>query len=506
MKDNYSKNCYRKILEAENVYDIAIKSPTQFAPKLSSRLKNKIYIKREDLQPVFSFKLRGAYNKISKLRNPKHVVAASAGNHAQGVALTCKKLKINSSIVMPSTTPSIKVNAVKKLGAKVILFGDTYDEAYDFAIKYSQKNDYKFVHPYDDIDVIAGQGTVGVELLSQLKEHPDYVFIPVGGGGLLAGIAVYIKEVNPKVKIIAVEASESACFNLAYKSGKPVSLKHVGIFADGVAVKKIGSKTFKLTKDIVDYSLTVTTDEICSAIKDLYDETRVIAEPAGALSLAGVKKYLTNHNVQGKNIATILCGANMNFDRLRHVAERADIGESSEIILGVTIDEQPGSFKKFCSIIGKRSITEFNYRYANAKKAQVFVGIKTSKGDKERKDIISRLRQSNYKCHDLTDNEMAKTHIRYMVGGTSNNVKDERIYRFMFPEKPGELLNFLNAIGSTWNISLFHYRNHGADFGRVLIGLQAKESELSSLERHFSTLKYEFHNESTNLAYRQFLK
>ncbi len=506
MKDNYIKNCYKKILEATTVYDVAIKSPTQFAPKLSSRLKNKIFIKREDLQPVFSFKLRGAYNKISKLNNPKHIVAASAGNHAQGVAMTCKKLKISTSIVMPSTTPSIKINAVRKLGAKVILFGDTYDEAYDYAIKYSQKNAYEFVHPYDDIDVIAGQGTVGVELLDQLKEHPDYVFIPVGGGGLLAGMSVYLKEINPKIKIIAVEASDSACFNLAYKCGKPTSLKHVGIFADGVAVKKIGSKTFKLTKDIVDYSLTVTTDEICSAIKDLYDETRVIAEPAGALSLAGMKKYLINHNIQGKSIATILCGANMNFDRLRHVAERADIGESSEIILGVTINEKPGSFKKFCSIIGKRSITEFNYRYSNDKNAQVFVGIKTTKGDQERKDIISKLKKSKYKCHDFTDNEMAKTHIRYMVGGASNNAKDERIYRFMFPEKPGELLNFLNAIGSTWNISLFHYRNHGADFGRVLIGLQAKESELSSLERHFSTLKYEFHNESSNIAYRQFLK
>jgi threonine dehydratase len=506
MKDNYRKNCYKKILKATAVYDLAIKSPTQFAPKLSAKLKNKIFIKREDLQPVFSFKLRGAYNKISKISKPKHIVAASAGNHAQGVAMTCKKLKINSSIVMPSTTPSIKVNAVKKLGAKVILFGDTYDEAYQYAIKYSQKKNYNFVHPYDDIDVIAGQGTIGIELLDQLKEHPDYVFIPVGGGGLLAGISVYLKEVNPKIKIIAVEASDSACFNLAYKKGKPTSLNHVGIFADGVAVKKIGSKTFKLTKDIVDYSLTVSTDEICSAIKDLYDETRVIAEPAGALSLAGMKKFLMNHNIQGKKIATILCGANMNFDRLRHVAERADIGESSEIILGVTIDEKPGSFKKFCSIIGKRSITEFNYRYASDNNAQVFVGIKTTKGDQERKDIILRLKKSKYKCHDLTDNEMAKTHIRYMVGGTSNDTKDERIYRFMFPEKPGELLNFLNAIGSTWNISLFHYRNHGADFGRVLIGLQAKESELGSLERHFNTLKYEFHNETSNIAYRQFLK
>ena len=506
MSDNYRKNCYKKILDASSVYDIAIKSPMQFAPKLSSKLKNKIYIKREDLQPVFSFKLRGAYNKISKIKNPKHIVAASAGNHAQGVAMTCKKLKIPSSIVMPSTTPSIKVNAVKKYGSKVILYGDTYDEAYQYAIKFSKKNNFNFVHPYDDIDVIAGQGTIGIEILEQLKEHPDYIFIPVGGGGLLAGISVYLKTINPKIKIVAVEAEDSACFNLACQFGKPTSLKHVGIFADGVAVKKIGLKTFKLTKNIIDYTLTVTTDEICSSIKELYDETRVIAEPAGALSVAGMKKYISTHNIKNKKIATILCGANMNFDRLGHVSERADIGESAEVILGVTIDEKPGSFKKFCSIIGKRSITEFNYRYSSEKSAQVFVGVRTTKGYEERKDIISKLKKSKYKCYDLTDNEMAKLHIRYMVGGTSNNAKNERIYRFMFPEIPGELLNFLNAIGSKWNISLFHYRNHGADFGRVLIGLQVEENDLASLERHFSSLKYEFYNESGNVAYRQFLK
>ncbi len=505
MKDNYIKNCYKKILAADSVYDIAIKSPTQFAPKLSSKLKNNIFIKREDLQPVFSFKLRGAYNKISKLKKPGHIIAASAGNHAQGVAMTCKKLKLSSSIVMPSTTPSIKVNAVKKLGSKVILAGDTYDEAFDFAIKHAKKNKYEFIHPYDDLDVIAGQGTIGIELIEQLKERPDYVFIPVGGGGLLAGIAVYLKIVSPKTKIIAIEAEDSACFNLAYKKGKPISLKHVGIFADGVAVKKIGTKTFKLSKNIVHQSITVSTDEICSSIKDLYEETRIIAEPAGALSLAGAKKYLLAHNVHNKNIATIICGANMNFDRLRHVSERADIGESSEVILGVTIDEKPGSFKRFCSLIGKRSITEFNYRYSDDKTAQVFVGIRTTKGLEERKDIISKLKNYKYKCHDLTDNEMAKLHIRYMVGGTSKEIKNERIYRFMFPEKPGELLKFLNDIGSEWNISLFHYRNHGADFGRVLIGLQAKESELKSLERHFSKLKYEFHDETNNTAYKQFL-
>ena len=506
IKDTYTKTCFNKILKADRVYDVATITPLQSAPKISSKFNNKFVIKREDLQPVFSFKLRGAYNKISNLKNVKYIVAASAGNHAQGVALSCSKLNIPSLIVMPQTTPTIKIDAVKKYGSKVILFGDTYDEAYNFAVKYSKDNNFSFVHPYDDLDVIAGQGTIGVELLSQLEKHPDYIFIPVGGGGLLAGIAVYIKMIDPKIKIIAVEAEDSACFNLAYRHGKPISLKHVGIFADGVAVKKIGNKTFRLTKDIIDSCITVTTDEICSSIKDIYDEKRVIAEPAGALSLAGAKKYITSNKIENKNIVIILCGANMNFDRLRHVSERADIGESTELILGVTIDERPGSFKKFCSIIGKRAITEFNYRYSDNKNAQVFVGIKTTKGISEKKQIISKLKSNKYRCHDLSDNEMAKSHVRYMVGGTSNNATNERIYRFMFPEKPGELLKFLNNIGSKWNISLFHYRNHGADFGRVLIGLQAQESDVNSLERHLRSLNYKFYDESDNSAYKQFLK
>ncbi len=506
MKDKYINNCYKRILSADSVYDIAIKTPTQLATKLSSKLKNNVFLKREDLQPVFSFKIRGAYNKISKLKNIKHIIAASAGNHAQGVAMTCKQLKLKSSIIMPLTTPTIKVNAVKKLGSKVLLYGDTYDEAYSYAIKYAKKNNYNFVHPYDDLDVIAGQGTIGIELISQLDNHPDYVFIPVGGGGLLAGMSVYLKSINPKIKIVAVEAEDSACFQLAYQNGKPLALSHVGIFADGVAVKKIGTKTFKLTKDIVDSSITVSTDEICSAIKDLYEETRVIAEPAGALSLAGARKYIFSNKIKNKNIATILCGANMNFDRLRHVSERADLGESTEIILGVTIDEKPGSFKKFCSILGKKAITEFNYRFSDHKNAEVFVGIKTTRGLQEKQDIIAKLKANKYKCHDLSNNEMAKLHVRYMVGGTCSDIRNERIYRFMFPEKPGELLKFLNNIGSRWNISLFHYRNHGADFGRVLIGLQAQEDELNSLEQHFKSLKYKFYSESNNSAYKQFLK
>ncbi len=506
MKDNYVKKCFKKIQNADAVYDIAVRTPTQAARKLSQKLNNNIFIKREDLQPVFSFKLRGAYNKISNLKNINHIVAASAGNHAQGVALTCQKLKILSSIVMPQTTPQIKIDAVKDYGSKVILHGDTYDDAYQYAVKFAKSKKYHFIHPYDDIDVIAGQGTIAMEILDQMRDNPDYVFIPVGGGGLLAGMAVYLKTINPKIKIIAVEAEDSACFNLAYKKGSPVSLKHVGIFADGVAVKRIGTKTFKLTRDLVDHSITVSTDEICSGIKDLYDETRVIAEPAGALSIAGAKKYISSHNISDKNILTILCGANMNFDRLRHVSERADTGESSEVLLGVTIDEKPGSFKKFCSIIGKRSITEFNYRYSDSTSAQVFVGVRTTSGIKERKELINRLKKSNYRVHDLTDNEMAKLHIRYMVGGTNKDVKNEKIFRFMFPEKPGELLNFLNKIGSRWNISLFHYRNHGADFGRVLIGLQVEDTKLNNLKKHFDTLKYQFYEETDNMSYRQFLK
>jgi len=490
------------------VYDIAIKTPLERADSISKRLKNEVFIKREDLQPVFSFKLRGAYTKIKSLRDvnsSRNLIAASAGNHAQGVALSACKLGIKATIVMPTTTPKIKVDAVKNLGAKVILFGDSYDDAYKYAKNKSNKDKLEFIHPYDDIDVIAGQGTIGKEILDQQNGKIDYIFIPVGGGGLLAGIAAYFKYMSPKTKIITVEPEDSNCFYQAFRDKKRTKLKSIGIFADGVAVKQVGKLTFDISRDIVDSALLVNTDEICSSIKDLYDQTRTVAEPAGALSLAGIKKYVKSNKIKNKNIVGIFCGANMNFDRLRHVSERSQLGELSEMLVGVTIPEEPGSFKRFCKLIGKRSITEFNYRFSDNKSAHVFAGIKLSSGMPEKQSVIKKLKDNNYKVVDFTDNEMAKLHIRYMVGGTSNSSLTEHIFRFIFPEKPGELFNFLDSIGSKWNISLFHYRNHGADFGRVLIGFQASNSDKKRLINHLNKLNYEFFDETHNKAYNLFL-
>ena len=502
------KSIVAKIMDT-CVYDIALKTPLERATYLSKKFKNNIFIKRDDLQPVFSFKLRGPYAKIKKLKDTKKirkVIAASAGNHAQGVAMSSLKLGIEAIIVMPKTTPLIKIDAVKALKAKVILEGDSYDDAYDYALLRSRQEKLEFIHPYDDEDVIAGQGTMAMEILDQMEKKPDYVFVPVGGGGLLAGIVTYFSAYSPKTKIIAVEPEDSDCYYQAFTKNKRVTLSNVGIFADGVAVKQIGKLPFELTKNHVSSSLLVSTDEICASIKDLYDETRTIAEPAGALSLAGIKKFLITHGLNKKNIVCIFCGANMNFDRLRHVSERADLGEMNEMLVGVEIPEVAGSFKKFCSIIGKRSITEFNYRYANSNLAQVFAGIKLSDGKKEQKSVLKRLRDHGYKVKDFTNNEMAKLHIRYMVGGSSNSVHNELVFRFIFPEKPGELLNFLNTIGSSWNISLFHYRNHGADFGRVLIGFQVDKSEHKKLLKHLQSINYDFYEESANIAYKLFLK
>ena len=507
MTEKKLKSVYNKIKKS-NVYDVAIRSPLDFAKNLSNKLNNNIFIKRDDLQPVFSFKLRGAYNKIAKLKKSKDVnaiIAASAGNHAQGVALSAKKLGIKAIIVMPSTTPKIKVDAVRSLKASVILHGDAYDDAYDFALAKAKKDKLDFIHPYDDLDVIAGQGTIAEEILSQLESKPDYIFVPVGGGGLLAGITAYMTFESPRTKIISVEPNDSDCFNQAFKSKKRVTLSNIGIFADGVAVKQIGKQTFELTKDKVFSSLLVSTDEICAGIKDLYDETRTIAEPAGALSISGIKKFIKTYNIKNKTFVAIFCGANMNFDRLRHVSERADIGELNEMLIGVTIPEKPGSFKRFCSLIGKKSITEFNYRYSDNKKAHVFVGIKLTSGLKDKNQILATLKLNKYNVIDLTDNEVAKSHIRYMVGGVSNNAVNEKIFRFIFPEKPGELLTFLDAIGSDWNISLFHYRNHGSDFGRVLIGIQVDPNELNLLLKHLHRLNYEFFEETDNKAYELFL-
>ena len=507
MTEKKLKSVYNKIKKS-NVYDVAIRSPLDFAKNLSNKLNNNIFIKRDDLQPVFSFKLRGAYNKIAKLKKSKDVnaiIAASAGNHAQGVALSAKKLGIKAIIVMPSTTPKIKVDAVRSLKASVILHGDAYDDAYDFALAKAKKDKLDFIHPYDDLDVIAGKGTIAEEILSQLESKPDYIFVPVGGGGLLAGITAYMTFESPRTKIISVEPNDSDCFNQAFKSKKRVTLSNIGIFADGVAVKQIGKQTFELTKDKVFSSLLVSTDEICAGIKDLYDETRTIAEPAGALSISGIKKFIKTYNIKNKTFVAIFCGANMNFDRLRHVSERADIGELNEMLIGVTIPEKPGSFKRFCSLIGKKSITEFNYRYSDNKKAHVFVGIKLTSGLKDKNQILATLKSNKYNVIDLTDNEVAKSHIRYMVGGVSNNAINEKIFRFIFPEKPGELLTFLDAIGSDWNISLFHYRNHGSDFGRVLIGIQVDPNELNLLLKHLHRLNYEFFEETDNKAYELFL-
>ena len=498
---------YKKI-KASSVYDVASITPLEYAKNLSKRLKNDIYIKREDLQPIFSFKLRGAYNKIAKLkasRSIRCIIAASAGNHAQGVALSANKLGLKAYIVMPQTTPKIKIDAVKALKATVILHGDAYDDAYAYAKEKAKKDNLEFIHPYDDLDVIAGQGTIAMEIMSQIKSKPDYIFVPVGGGGLLAGITAYLKHESPNTKIISVEPSDSDCFHQALKAKKRVKLKHIGIFADGVAVKQIGSHTFDITKNNIFSSMLVTTDEICAGIKDLYDETRTIAEPAGALSISGIKKFIKAHKIKNKTFIAIFCGANMNFDRLRHVSERSELGELNEMLIGVTIPEKPGSFKKFCSLIGKKSITEFNYRYYSDNQAHVFAGIKINNGIKDKKNILSVLKMNNYKVIDFTDNEMAKLHIRHMVGGISNSIKNEKIFRFIFPEKPGELLNFLNSIGSKWNISLFHYRNHGADFGRVLIGIQVDPKEVKLLLKHLNKLDYEFFEETYNKAYNLFL-
>lgn len=493
------------ILKAK-VYEVAYKTPLDFAGKLSARLDNKVWFKREDLQTVFSFKLRGAYNKISRLsaiKTEKGVVAASAGNHAQGVALSCHKLKIKANIFMPKTTPKIKVDAVRGYGAKVTLVGDSYDEANLQAQNFAKKHSMTFVPPYDDDQVIAGQGTVAIEILEQI-EKPDVVFVPVGGGGLIAGVGAYIKHINPKIKVIGVEPQDAASMHDALKAGRRVSLKQVGIFADGVAVRQVGKRPFAIARECVDEVILVSLDEICAAIKDIFDDTRSIAEPAGALALAGLKKYVVRTKVKNKNLVAIQSGANVNFDRLRHIAERAEIGEKKEMVFAATIDEKPGSFKRFCNILGKRQITEFNYRYFNQKKAQVFVGVELDEEDTNR-NILQPLTQAKIKVVDLTDNELAKQHVRYMVGGHPSPIDNEILYRFEFPERPGALLNFLSAIGSRWNISLFHYRNHGAAYGRALVGVQVPANERKNLELYLDKLSFTYKLETDNAAYNIFL-
>jgi threonine dehydratase len=496
-----------RILKAR-VYDVAIESPLEEAPRLSRRLGNQVLLKREDLQPVFSFKIRGAYNRIAHLSEAtakRGVICSSAGNHAQGVALAAKHRGIPATIVMLQTAPSIKVQAVIDLGAEVVLHGDDYDAAFERALTIARERSMVFVHPFDDPDVIAGQGTIGVEILRQTGGHLDAIFIPVGGGGLIAGIAVYVKYLYPNVRIIGVEPEDAAAMHDSFRTGKRVTLDRVGIFADGVAVKRVGEETLALCREHVDEILLLSTDEICSAIQDVFEDTRSIVEPAGALAVAGIKKFVARERWHGKRIVAINSGANMNFDRLRHVAERADVGGQREALLAVLIPEQPGSFLHFCEVLGKRSVTEFNYRYEINQPAQIFVGFGLSQSQGERDAVVQSLKSAGYTVTDMTDNELAKLHVRYMVGGHARGIQNEVLYRFEFPERPGALLRFLQAIGSRWNISLFHYRNHGSDYGRVLAGIQVPAGERADFVQHLNELHYAYVDETNNPVYRMFL-
>ena len=498
---------YLEKILTTRVYEVAKESALDPAPTLSQRLNNRVWLKREDQQSVFSFKLRGAYNKMAGLPQDvlmRGVVAASAGNHAQGVALAAHKLGTRAVIVMPVTTPQIKVDAVRRLGGEVVLHGDNYDAAYAHAMLLMQERGLTFVHPYDDPDVITGQGTIGVELLKQHPSEMDAVFVPVGGGGLIAGIAVYLKSLRPGIKIIGVEPTDADAMYRSLRDGKRVRLDHVGMFADGVAVRLVGEETFRLAQKFVDEIILVSTDEICAAIKDVFEDTRSILEPAGALSVAGLKKYVEREGIRDRELVAIASGANMNFDRLRHVSERAEIGERREAIFAVTIPERPGSFRAFCSLVGNHSITEFNYRYADSGRAHVFVGVQI-RDVREADGLMAALRAAGYETQDMTDNEMAKVHIRHLVGGRAPHAVHELVYRFEFPERPGALLNFLNRMGQTWNISLFHYRNHGTDFGRVLIGMQVPPAEKQDFQVFLDNLGYQYADETGNPAYRLFL-
>jgi threonine dehydratase len=499
---------YRRKIESAPVYDVAIQSPLEAAPQLSARLGNTVLLKREDLQPVHSFKLRGAYNKVSKLTSAQRargVICASAGNHAQGLALAASRAGIRSLIVMPRTTPSIKVEAVKQLGGRILLHGDTYDEAYDEARRQAQARGMSFVHPYDDPDVIAGQGTVGMEILRQQPGRLDAVFVPVGGGGFIAGVAAYIKAVRPKVKVIGVEPEDAACLQAALKAGRRVVLEQIGLFADGVAVKQAGAEPFRLARRYVDTVVTASVDEICAATRDIFEENRSLAEPAGALALAGLKNYVEKRKLKGRTLVAIESGANVNFDRLRHIAERTEIGEHREALIAVTIPERPGSFRQFCADLGQRGVTEFNYRYADNQAAHIFVGVRLQDGAHEKDELIATLKSSGYPVVDMTGNDMAKDHVRYMVGGRAAGADNEILFRFLFPERPGALLQFLNQIGSRWNISLFHYRNHGSAYGRVLMGMQVPRAELRACRRKLDEIGYEYAEESRNRAYDLFL-
>lgn len=495
-----------RILNAQ-VYDVAVETPLDLAANLSARTHNRIFLKREDMQPVFSFKIRGAYNKMAKLSPQalkRGVICASAGNHAQGVALSAAKLGVRAVIVMPSTTPAIKIDAVKARGGEVVLAGESYSDAYAHALELEKSEKLTFVHPFDDPDVIAGQGTVGLEILRAHSKPIHAVFCCVGGGGLIAGVAAYIKRLRPETKIIGVEAVGADAMTQSLAAGKRVTLEQVGIFADGAAVKEVGAENFRLCQQYVDEMIVVDNDAICAAIKDVFEDTRSILEPAGALAVAGAKEYARRHKLRDKSLVAVASGANMNFDRLRFVAERAELGEQREAVLAVTIPEKPGSFKKFISVLGNRNITEFNYRYAHPQQAHIFVGV-TVHNRNEVARLVEMLERHELPAIDLTDDELAKTHVRYMVGGRSPQAENEVVYRFIFPERPGALMNFLSNLRSDWNISLFHYRNHGSDFGRVLVGMQVPPQDKAAFDDFLQRLGYEYAAESDNPAYRMFL-
>ena len=498
---------YIRNIENSHVYDVAVNTPLDFQPILSKRIHNRVLLKREDMQPVFSFKLRGAYNKMAKLSSSQlayGVITASAGNHAQGVALAAKKLACRAVIVMPTTTPQIKINAVKNLGAEVVLAGDSYSDAYLHALALESSENLTFVHPYDDPDVIAGQGTIAMEILNAHPEQIDVIFCCVGGGGLISGIAAYIKAKRPEIKIIGVEAKDAEAMTESLKVGERIVLEHVGLFADGAAVKQVGVHTFELCQQYVDEMIVVSNDEICAAIKDVFEDTRSILEPAGALATAGIKAYAERERIQNKTLVGIASGANMNFDRLRFVAERAEVGEKREAILAVTIPEKPGAFKSFCRLLGSHNITEFNYRYSDQTEAHIYVGIAVH-DQSEVKKLIQHLQAELLPAIDLTDNEVAKLHLRHLVGGHAPLAVNEVVYRFEFPERPHALMNFLDKMGHDWNISLFHYRNHGADFGRVLVGMQVPPSEFNDFTDFLNRLDYPYWDETENPAYKLFL-
>jgi threonine dehydratase len=503
-------NGYLKRILNARVYDVAIETPLDAAPDLSARTGNTILLKREDMQPVFSFKLRGAYNKMAQLdarQLKRGVITASAGNHAQGVALSAKKLNCHAIIVMPTTTPHVKIEAVKHFGQRwveIVLHGDSYNDAYEHALELETKNQLTFVHPFDDPDVIAGQGTIGMEILRQHSEPIHAIFCAIGGGGLISGVAAYVKQVRPDIKIIGVQSVDSDAMYQSVKAERRVQLDEVGLFADGTAVKLAGVETLRICQKYVDEILLVNTDAICAAIKDVFQDTRSILEPSGALSVAGAKLYAKRENLKGVALVTVCSGANMNFDRLRFVAERAEIGKRRESILAVTIPETPGSFRKFCTQLGKRNITEFNYRFSNPKTAQVFVGIQI-RNQSESDELVEKLRAHKLPTLDLSDNEMAKLHLRHLVGGHAPVISDEILYRFEFPERPGALMQFLNSMNHNWNISLFHYRNHGADYGRVLVGMQVPDHDKQAFADFLDTLGYRHWDETDNPAYQLFL-